>query len=58
MIIIVTLKFIDEINVNILCHLIKKKINGGRPDMLIIIVSIISLDLKFVLIHEDMFEKE
>jgi len=46
------LKFIDEIKVNILYHLNKKKVKSKKPEILIIINETISLIGVIKLIHE------
>jgi len=53
----IRLIFIEEIKINILYHLNKKKVNGANPEILIIINRKISFN-GINLIHEEKFEEE
>jgi len=50
--------FIEEIRINILYHLNRKKINDGNPEILIIIIMIIIFIKGVNLIQEEKFESE
>jgi len=56
--IIIILEIIEAIKINILYHLNKKKVNGGRLEILIIMYKIISLLGVVKLIHEEKLDEE
>jgi hypothetical protein len=55
---IIVWEVIDTIKINILYHLNRKKVNRGRPEILIIIDKMISLFEVVKLIHEEKLDKE
>jgi len=55
---IIVWEVIDTIKINILYQLNRKKVNRGRPEILIIIDKMISLFEVVKLIHEEKLDKE